>query len=138
MRNPTPFLPGISPQLCGRQRRSQRDQLRDQIERLRRQSLGRLCELFGPWLPQDLLKPAAKGSNSRERSFPVSLTFWAFLSQVLDSGSVCREIVRTRCRPGMPNARERSLRADPVPTVRRANACPGKRSKPLIANWPTN
>ena len=94
MRNTTPFLPGISPQLYGSQRRSQQDQLRDRIERLRRNSLSRLCELFGRWLPLDLFEPTAGGANSRERSFPLSLTFWAFLSQVLNPGSPCREIVR--------------------------------------------
>ena len=36
----------------------------------------------------------AKGINSRERLYPQSLTFWAFLSQVLSPGSACREVVR--------------------------------------------
>lgn len=94
MRISTPFLPGISPQLCGRQRRSQRDVLGERIERLRRNSLSRLCQLFGRWLPLELFAPTARGANSRERSFPVSLTFWAFLSQVLNPGSPCREVVR--------------------------------------------
>jgi hypothetical protein len=66
MRNQTPFLPGISPHLCGRQRRSQRERMSEQIEKLRQKSLGRLCELFDPWLPLDLFSPAAKGLNSRE------------------------------------------------------------------------
>jgi hypothetical protein len=94
MRLSTAFLPGISSQLYGRRRRSERDQLHDQIERLRRNSLSQLCELFGPWLPMDLFECAARGVNSRERSFPLSLTFWAFLSQVLNPGSACREVVR--------------------------------------------
>jgi hypothetical protein len=94
MRNPTPFLPGISSLLAGRRRRSERDQLQDEIKQLQRHSLSRLCELFGSWLPQDLFVSAATGPNSRERSFPLSLTFWAFLSQVLDPGSACREVVR--------------------------------------------
>ena len=56
--------------------------------------MGRLCELFGPWRPMELFARADKGLNSRERTYPVSLTFWAFLSQVLNPGSPCREVVR--------------------------------------------
>lgn len=94
MANLTPFLPGISTKLCGRAPRSEQDKLRDEIERLRRSSLTRLCELFGPWLPLEIFQPTARGLNSRERAFPLSLTFWGFLCQVLDPGSPCREVVR--------------------------------------------
>ena len=90
----TPFLPGISPQLYGRQRRSQLDQLRAQSEQWRQSSLRRRCEIFGPWLPLAMLSPTAKGLNSRQRTYPLPLTFWAFLSQVLSPGSTCREVVR--------------------------------------------
>ena len=90
----TPFLPGIAPGLFGRQRRSQLDQLRVQSEQWRQATLCRLCEIFGPWLPSTLLDPTLEGVNSRKRTYPLSLTFWAFLSQVLSPGSACREIVR--------------------------------------------
>ena len=53
-----------------------------------------LCEIFGPWLPTTKLSPTANGVNSRQRTYPLPLTFWAFLSQVLSPGSSCREIVR--------------------------------------------
>ena len=56
--------------------------------------MSRLCEIFGPWLPAAMLAPAVKGLNSRQRLYPLNLTFWAFLSQVLSPGSSCREIVR--------------------------------------------
>ncbi len=94
MFNPTPFLPGLSHRLLGRQRRSQLDQLRAQSEQWRQSSLSRLCEIFGPWLPATLLAPTARGLNSRQRTYPLPLTFWAFLSQVLSPGSACREVVR--------------------------------------------
>jgi hypothetical protein len=94
MFNPTPFLPGLSSRLFGRQRRSQLDALRAQSEHWRQSSLSRLCEIFGPWLPAALLAPTAKGINSRQRTYPLPLTFWAFLSQVLSPGSSCREVVR--------------------------------------------
>ena len=90
----TQFLPGLSHLLCGRQRRSQLDQLRAQSEQWRQSTLSRLCEIFGPWLPTALLAPTAKGINSRQRTYPLPLTFWAFLSQVLSPGSSCREVVR--------------------------------------------
>ena len=90
----TAFLPGLSHQLCGRARRSQLEQIRAQTEQVRQASLSRLSEIFGPWLPTFLLAPTARGVNSRKRLYPMELTFWAFLSQVLSPGSSCREIVR--------------------------------------------
>lgn len=90
----TAFLPGLSHQLCGRQRRSQMEHLRAQTQRVREASLSRLSEIFGPWLPAKLLPPSQEGLNSRQRLYPLNLTFWAFLSQVLSPGSACREIVR--------------------------------------------
>lgn len=94
MFNPTPFLPGLSHRLFGRQRRSQLDLLRAQSEQWRTSSLSRLCEIFGPWLPAAMFAPTGQGVNSRQRLYPQSLTFWAFLSQVLSPGSACREVVR--------------------------------------------
>ena len=94
MHQTTPFLPGISHRLLGRRRRSQLDQLRAQSEQLREATLSRLCELFGPWLPTPLLAQSSEGINSRQRTYPLNLTFWAFLSQVLSPGSACREVVR--------------------------------------------
>lgn len=90
----TAFLPGLSHLLCGRQRRSQLDQLRAQTQSVRQASLSRLSEIFGPWMPSHLLAPNARGLNSRKRLYPLELTFWAFLSQILSPGSSCREIVR--------------------------------------------
>jgi len=94
MLNLTPFLPGIPHGLFGRHRRSQLDQLRAQTEQWRQASLSRLCEIFGAWLPPQLLSQTPHGGHSRQRLYPLSLTFWAFLSQVLSPGSACREIVR--------------------------------------------
>jgi hypothetical protein len=64
----TPFLPGISRDLFGRQRRSQLNKLRLQTEFLRRATLNRLCEVFGPWLPVAVLAQNAEGANSRKLS----------------------------------------------------------------------
>ena len=94
MHQNTPFLPGLPHRLFGRQRRSSLDQLRVQSAQWRASTLSRLCEIFGPWLPASRLAPTAQGANSRQRTYPLPLTFWAFLSQVLNPGSSCREVVR--------------------------------------------
>lgn len=107
MKNQTPFLPGISHLLNGRRPRAEQDRMREHAERLRQASLSRLCHIFGRWLPADLF---AGQVGSRLRSYPLSLTFWAFLSQVLNPGSPCREIVRkvqlwhSRRRQPMPSS----------------------------------
>ena len=64
MPNRTPFLPGISAKLYGRRARSEQDRLRDEIQKLRRNSLTRLCELFGPWLPLELFELSINDETS--------------------------------------------------------------------------
>ena len=57
-------------------------------------SLGELYELFGDMLPEHLLARSESGPNSRERTLTPKVTFWAFVSQVFDVGSACRDVVR--------------------------------------------
>lgn len=90
----TPFLKGISTQLRGRRARSEQDELRDRIEKLRQNSLRQFSEIFGPWLPDRLFDPTQYDAKSRRRLFPFHVTFWAFLCQVLNPHSSCREVVR--------------------------------------------
>ncbi len=66
-----------------------------QVHVATKHSLAPLQALWGPLL--DSLLSGAKtpsGCNSRHRLWPVPLTFWTFLSQVLCPGSSCREAVR--------------------------------------------
>ena len=70
------------------------DQLRAQSEQWQASTLSRLCEVFGSWLPANTLATADEGINSRTRLYPQSVTFWAFLSQILNVSSSCREVVR--------------------------------------------
>jgi hypothetical protein len=91
MKRPTPFFAGFHRLLFGRPQRSVQEKLQNQAELLRRASLCRLAQLFEPWLPPQRLRPPA---GSRRRSFPLPVTFWAFLSQTLSPQSPCREIVR--------------------------------------------
>ena len=50
-----------------------------------------LEQLFGSFFPAGLLSQADEGPNSRNRVFPVRVTFWAFLWQALNPGSSCRD-----------------------------------------------
>jgi len=49
------------------------------------------CQNRKPDVFLHVLKPASKGP---QRCLPVSVTFWAFVSQVLSPNSSCREVVR--------------------------------------------
>lgn len=88
MPNITPFFQAFGPLLFGRRQRSG-------VESVKRLSgLGELYELFGDLLPDRLLSLSDEGLNSRERVFTPKVAFWAFVSQVLDVGSACRDVVR--------------------------------------------
>ena len=88
MPNITPFFQAFGPRLFGRGPGLQ-------IKKVKRlDGLGELYELFGDLLPDRLLSMSEEGPNSRERSLTPKVTFWAFVSQVLDVGSLCRDVVR--------------------------------------------
>jgi hypothetical protein len=88
MLNQTPFFQAFGPLLFGRP-------AREAIARLSKlDSLQELYAIFGELFPQRLLSPSEKGVNSRRRSLPAQVTFWAFVWQVLSPGSSCRETVR--------------------------------------------
>lgn len=88
MPNPTPFFKAFGPLLFGRPARRALAQLQ------RFDSLQELYELFGHLFPERLLEPSAQGINSRERTFTAQVTFCAFVGQILNPGSSCREMVR--------------------------------------------
>jgi hypothetical protein len=88
MLNQTPFFHAFGPLLFGRPARGA-------LARLGKlDSLQELYAIFGDLFPQRLLGPTKKGVNSRRRSLPAQVTFWAFVWQVLSAGSSCRETVR--------------------------------------------
>lgn len=84
----TPFFKAFGPLLFGRAPRLEIDK----IQRI--DSLEDLYSLFGDLIPDKLLGPSEKGANSRSRSLPPKVTFWAFVAQVLTPLTSCREIVR--------------------------------------------
>jgi hypothetical protein len=94
MRTSTPFFAGFHRLLFGRAQRSAQQQLHLQRQAFEQATLCQLGKVCAPWVPTRLLKPNASGDHSRRRLFPQSLTFWAFLSQVMSPGSPCRETVR--------------------------------------------
>lgn len=84
----TPFFQAFGALLFGRRPRKL-------IEKVRQLgSLGELYEVFGEMLPEHLLGTSERGVNSRERILTPEVTFWAFISQVFDVGSSCRDVVR--------------------------------------------
>lgn len=50
--------------------------------------------LFGSLIPHHALSPTDEGSGSRQRVWPIRVTFWTFLAQVLSPRSSCRCAVR--------------------------------------------
>ncbi|MBM4221738.1 MAG: IS4 family transposase [Gammaproteobacteria bacterium] len=81
----TPFFPPW---------RAQLGSLRPTRQRVCSQPLPAIQKLFGPWIATTALVQEDRGLNSRERIFSIRLTFWAFLAQMLNPGSPCREAVR--------------------------------------------
>jgi len=88
MSSSTPFFKAFGPLLFGRPARG----ALKKVGRLN--SLQGLYELFGHLIPEARLAASETGPNSRERVFTPQVTFWAFVAQILNPGSSCREIVR--------------------------------------------
>ncbi|MEO7318327.1 MAG: IS4 family transposase [Chthoniobacteraceae bacterium] len=84
----TPFFQAFGALLFGRNPRK----LIGKVKALG--SLGELYALFGDMLPDHLLARSDSGPNSREWTLTPKVTFWAFVSQVFDVGSACRDVVR--------------------------------------------
>src|SRR5207249_3901951 len=82
----TPFLPAFRSRLAALGRRT--------VHSLRQATLGQLQDQFRDLLPAPLLSSEEDGPNSRERDFPLRLTFECFLWQMLSPKTACREVVR--------------------------------------------
>ena len=84
----TPFFKAFGSLLFGRRSRSGIEQ----IQRIN--GLEDLYAIFGNLFEERLFARSEKGANSRTRSLPPAVTFWAFVSQALSPKSSCREVVR--------------------------------------------
>ena len=82
----TPFLPAFRSRLAVLGRRT--------AHSLRQATLSQLQEQIRELLPAPLLSSEEDGPNSRERDFPLRLTFECFLWQMLKLKTACREVVR--------------------------------------------
>ena len=87
MKKTTPFLPGISPKLGGRAKRRQLEAIGLLRQRIRSESLADIGPLFGDILPPEVLVESQR--DVRKRLFPESITFWAWVSQLLECNSSC-------------------------------------------------
>lgn len=81
-----PCFPAFRPRLAALGRRT--------VHALRQATLGRLQDQLRDLLPAPLLSSEDDGPNSRERAFPLRLTFECFLWQLLKPRTACREVVR--------------------------------------------
>ena len=87
------FLPGLNHIVCGKPPQTPLTQLKSNLDRYRRSTLSDLIHVFGDWIPQQSLCPKSSGTNSRQRDYSVSVTFWAFLGQVLSPSTACKQVV---------------------------------------------
>src|ERR1700678_4157562 len=86
----TPFFKAFGPLLFGRAKAQVNRSLQDL------QGLDDLYSVLGDLFPEKLLDPTEKGANSRRRRLPASVTFWAFVAQVLSPKTSCREIAHRK------------------------------------------
>src|SRR5271165_3077181 len=92
MRNSTPFFAAFGPLLFGRAPRGRLQDLLGQWPQM--PSINQYMEAFGELIPQTLLARSKDKVNSRQRIFSPLVTFWAFLAQVLERGSSCRDALQ--------------------------------------------
>ena len=94
MQKTTLFLPGFHLHTLRRKPRSALKKLADERQRIRRHSISQLGNCLGQFIPKSELINSSNGKFSRRRIFSKENTFWAFFSQILDSDSGCREVIR--------------------------------------------
>src|SRR3984885_10073903 len=92
MRNSTPFFAAFASLLFGRAPRGRLQDLLGQCHKM--PSINQYMEAFGEFIPQPLLARSKEKVNSRQRIFSPLVTFWAFLAQVLERGSSCRDALQ--------------------------------------------
>lgn len=93
MQNITPIFPGFHLPTLRRKSRSAQQQMMDEIEKIRLKSFTNLSNMFEKSIPSALLKTGNTGSNSRNRIYNKSNTFWLFMNQLLSDDGSCQEVV---------------------------------------------
>lgn len=92
MDNSTPFFKAFGPLLFGKPPVNSIEKILAEIASC--PTLSQLRATFGAFIPHALLAPTPSGKNSRQRIFSLDVVFWAFLEQVQNPASSCREAVR--------------------------------------------
>ncbi len=94
MKNKTPLFPGFHLATLRKKPRSAQQNLANELLRFREKTFGQISSCFQNYIPGYFLFPNKTGQMSRRRLYSKENTFWAFLSQVLDSDGGCMEVVR--------------------------------------------
>jgi hypothetical protein len=94
MKKTTPLFPGFHLQTLRRTPKSAQHKLADELVRFREKSFSQIGTCFKSYIPNHFLLPEKTGEMSRRRLYSKENTFWAFLSQALDSDGGCKEVVR--------------------------------------------
>ncbi len=91
MKQNNPFLPGISTQLSGRRPRRQIEAYRRLRNQVLSESICDYAQLFSRILPVQTLAEAQR--TARKRCYPEVITFWAWISQLLEENASCNKAV---------------------------------------------
>ena len=91
MKQKAPFLPGISSQLSGRRPRRQIEALRLLRDQILSSSICDYGQLFHRILPIEGLEQSQQ--TRRKRCYPEVVTFWAWISQLLERNASCHQAV---------------------------------------------
>lgn len=88
----TPFLTGFSTLLCGRAKRTKQELLELRRTDIREQSLDGLSHQLATEIPAELLH-VHRDPERRDRVYTDTVTFWAFLAQVICADPSCAKAV---------------------------------------------
>ena len=91
MQTKSPFLTGFSAHLCGRAKRSAQVKIRLERQRLNEECVGEIAAMLSLEIPPELIHEQA--TDRRSRTYDQTLTFWAFLHQVLSEDGSCAATV---------------------------------------------
>lgn len=88
------FLPGLNHIICAKPPKTTFTQFEEKLRKLRQSTLSELASIFTDFIPAEAIACKSSGKNSWVRVYSATVTFWAFLHQVLKPGTPCREVVR--------------------------------------------
>ena len=82
------FLPGFNHIICGKPPKTTLTQFEEKLRKLRQSTLSEQASIFANFIPAEAIAPKGSGKNSRVRVYSTTVTFWAFLHQVLNPGTL--------------------------------------------------